>query len=83
MFGVDWLYYAYLALMAVSVVYALTNQPKTPVPAALTLDDVKIPSIEIGKSIPVVFGTRDIADPLVVWYGDLRTSPVKADGGGK
>lgn len=75
---VEW---AYLIIMLVGVAYTAANQPKTPTPVALTLDDVKAPVAEIGKEIGVVFGTRDISDPNVVWYGHLRTKPVKTSSG--
>lgn len=78
MTGLEW---AYLIVMLVGTAYSIANQPKTPVPVALTLDDVRAPVAEIGKEIPVVFGTRDIANANVVWYGDLRTTPVKTSSG--
>jgi hypothetical protein len=73
--------WAYLIVMLIGVAYAATHQPKTPTPVALTLDDVKAPVVEVGKTIPVLFGTRDIEDPMVVWYGNLRTVPVKTSSG--
>lgn len=75
---IEW---AYLIIMLIAAAYTVTHQPKTPVPVALTLDDVKAPVAEVGKEIPVVFGTRDIADPNIAWYGDLRTSPIKSSSG--
>jgi hypothetical protein len=75
-----WIYWI---VMLVGVAYSMSNKPKTQRPSALTLDDVKIPLVEIGKEIPVLFGTRDIEDPHVIWYGDLRTVPVKSKGGKK
>lgn len=74
----EWIY---LAVMIVGMAYTYTNMPKTPVPTALTLEDAKIPSVELGREIGVVFGTRDINDAQVVWYGDLRTSPIKVSSG--
>ena len=76
--GVEWIYYA---VMLVAMAYTLTHQPKTPQPVALTLDDVKAPVAEIGKEIPVLFGEREIEAPNVLWYGDLRTEPVKSSSG--
>lgn len=80
MTGYEWVY---LIVMLVGVAYTAANQPKTPTPVALTLDEMNIPTAEVGKEIPVVFGTRDITSPNVVWYGDLRTEPIKSSGGGK
>lgn len=73
--------WVYLAVMLVGMAYSYTHQPKTVQPTALTLEDAKIPGVELGKEIPVLFGTRDINAPQVVWYGDLRTSPVEVDSG--
>lgn len=77
MTGYEW---AYLIVMLIGTAYSMSQQ-KTQRPVALTLDDVKAPVAQIGKEIPVLFGTRDIEDPNVVWYGDLRTSPVKTKSG--
>jgi hypothetical protein len=40
--------------------------------AAKSLDQLDIPTAEIGKEIPVLFGTKKVTSPNVVWYGDLR-----------
>jgi len=32
---------------------------------------------DLGSPIPVVFGTRWVSNPNVVWYGDLLSKPVK------
>jgi len=71
----------YLIMLVVGTAYSMSNQPKQEKPTALTLDDAKIPSAEIGKSIPVLFGTREINDANVVWYGHLRTTAVKTKSG--
>lgn len=73
--------WAYWIVLLIGVAYTATNQPKTQTPIAMTLDDVKAPVAEIGKEIPVVFGERIIADPNVVWFGDLRTKPVQTSSG--
>lgn len=75
--------FAYLAVIIVSglVVQALTPKPPPPKPAAL--DDFDAPTAEEGRAIPVVFGTVWITGPNVVWYGDLRTTPIRSKGGKK
>ena len=55
-------------------------KPDTPKPA--TLDQFDVPTAEEGRAIPVVFGTVWHESPNVVWYGDLRTEPVRDGGGG-
>lgn len=69
-----------LAIMIVSAIisYALTPKPPSPKPAALT--DFDVPTAEEGRSIPVIFGTVWIKGPNVLWYGDLRSTPIKSGG---
>ena len=57
--------------------------PKPPKPKEAVLGDFQVPTAEDGREIPVLFGTRDITGPNVVWYGDLKTTAVKAKGGKK
>jgi hypothetical protein len=41
-----------------------------------TLDDLGNPRADEGSEIPKVFGTMTISNPQVVWFGDLKTSPI-------
>mgnify|MGYP001769701133 FL=1 len=61
--------------------YALT--PKTPQPQAAELKDFDAPTADEGRPVPVVFGTVLVKSANVVWYGDLRTTPIKSKGGKK
>jgi len=66
---------------ALVVAYALTPKPQAQKPAGL--GEITVPTAEEGREIPVLFGTRDLEGPNVVWYGDLRTVAVKKKGGKK
>ena len=57
--------------------YLLSPKPESPTVVAGEQD---IPVVDMGSPIPVVFGTVWINRPQVVWYGDLRTTPVKSKG---
>ncbi len=57
--------------------------PKPPAPKAAELKDFDAPTADEGRPIPVVFGTVLVKSPNVVWYGDLRTTPIKSKGGKK
>jgi hypothetical protein len=57
--------------------------PKIKPPEAAGLDQFQLPTAEDGREIPVLFGTRDINGPNIVWYGDLQTVPIKKKAGGK
>jgi hypothetical protein len=73
----------YLAVFALTLVvsYALAPKPQSQPPAGL--GDVKAPTAEEGREIPVLFGTRDLKGPNVVWYGHFRAVAIKKKGGKK
>lgn len=70
-----------IMIVAAIVSYALAPKPPTPKPAALS--DFDVPTAEEGRPIPVIFGTVWITGPNVLWYGDLRSVPIRASGGKK
>jgi hypothetical protein len=45
--------------------------------------DIDVSTAPEGRHIPVVFGTRLMTGPSIVWWGDLRTSAIKSSGGKK
>ena len=61
--------------------FALRPKPQTQPPAGL--GDIKAPTAEDGREIPVLFGCRYIRGPNVVWYGDFRTTAIKSKSGKK
>ena len=38
---------------------------------------VDAPTAEEGSSVPVLFGTKRIKNPNVVWWGDLKATAIK------
>lgn len=73
----------YIAVFVVALVvsYALAPKPQNQPPSGL--GDIKAPTAEEGREIPVLFGTRDMEGPNVVWYGHLRTVAIRKKGGKK
>jgi hypothetical protein len=73
-----------LAAVAINLVlsYLLRPGPPDPPPPA-GLDEVDVPTADEGGAIPVLFGRRHMRAPNVVWYGDLRATPIKSSGGKK
>lgn len=67
--------YAIVFVISLVVAYAMAPKPQSQPPAGL--DSIKAPTADVGREIGVLFGTRDIKGPNVVWYGDLGTIPVK------
>lgn len=46
------------------------------------LSDINVPTAQDGKPVPVLFGRRQIKSPNVIWYGDLKTDPIRRSTGG-
>jgi len=67
-----WLLFA-LAAFTFVVGQLLAPTPKSGLRP--NLGDIKPPSADKGKPIPVIFGTVKIA-PNVVWYGNVRAIPI-------
>lgn len=76
-----WWYYAVMFVVSLVVSYATRPKPQNARPSGL--GDVQAPTAEVGREIPVLFGTRPIYGANVVWYGDLMTQAIKSKGGKK
>lgn len=73
----------YIAIMIVSALLSTALAPKPPGPKPAALEDFDVPVAEQGRPVPVVFGTVHITGPNVLWYGNLRTTPIKKKSGKK
>lgn len=74
-------WYIVVFALALVVSYSMTPKPQSRPPAGL--GDFNVPTAEVGREIPVLFGTRKLEGPNVVWYGHLRTVAIKKKGGKK
>lgn len=71
-----------IALVASFAISALTmKKPKQP--NKVTLDDFDVPQFEEGTPHAVVFGDVWLEGWQVLWYGNYRTTKIKAKGGKK
>jgi len=75
--------WVYLALLVASVLISQALAPKPPQPKPAALSDFDVPTAEEGRQIPVVFGEVWIKGSNVLWYGDLRSTPIRKKGGKK
>jgi hypothetical protein len=66
-----------LVSFALSVVLSYLNRPKLKNAKPAGFDEVKAPTAEVGREIPVLFGTRNVSSANVVWYGDYKTQAIK------
>ncbi|MGX1259791.1 VWA domain-containing protein [Sinorhizobium fredii] len=64
-----------IGLLSFALQMVLAPKPQNAKPASL--DDFEAPTAEEGREIPVLFGTKDIKGPNVVWYGNLKTQAIK------
>ena len=74
-------WYVVVFIVALVIAYAAAPKPQSQPPAGL--GDINAPTAEDGREIPVLFGTRELKGPNVVWFGHLRTVAVKKKGGKK
>lgn len=72
-----------IAVFVATLVLAYVFMPKPQQQKPPGMGEVTAPTAEVGRSIAVLFGERDIEGPNVVWYGDIRLIPIKSSGGGK
>jgi hypothetical protein len=73
-------------LIVIWVITAIASYLLRPKPASTAspgANTVAVATAAEGREIPVLFGTRDIAGPNIVWYGDLKTKAIKSEGGKK
>ena len=73
----------YFVVFVVSLVVAYSAIPKPENAKPAGLGDIKAPTAEAGRDIPVLFGERDIEGPNIVWYGDFSTTAIQSKGGKK
>lgn len=74
-------WYIVVFIVALVAGFALSPKPQTTPPAGI--NEFNVPTAEEGRELPVLFGTRDITAPNIVWYGDLKTVAIKSSGGKK
>lgn len=74
-----WIFIIVLVALAVAD-YALTPGPPK---NETTPGIVNAATATAGGSIPLLFGTRELTSPNVVWFGDVATSAIKSSSGKK
>lgn len=66
----------WIALFIVSYAIVYATRPKVEAPKAAGIDEFQLPTAEADREIPVLFGTKDLNGPNVVYYGHLRVTPI-------
>lgn len=73
----------WVAAWVVSAIVSIALAPKPENAHPAGLDQFNVPTAEVGREIPVLFGTRIIKASNTVWYGDLVTKAIRKKGGKK
>lgn len=72
----------FVAILTLGILYyALFPKPQSQ--PSVPFQNVETPIADEGKEIPVLFGTKDLKGPNVVWYGDVKAVPNMKSGGKK
>jgi hypothetical protein len=69
--------FTYLAILLITTFVASALAPKPKPPKAAALEDFDAPTAEEGRALPVIFGDVWVTGPNVVWFGDLRVTPIR------
>lgn len=64
-------------VISAALSFVLRTKPAEPKPPTLT--SIEAPTADPERPIPVIFGTRRVTGPNVVWYGHLDTDAVRSD----
>lgn len=69
-----------IGMLVASYAIQAMLMPKAEKPKPAALEDFDFPQVDEGTPQSVVFGDVWIKDWYVLWYGNLRTSPISSDG---
>ena len=70
---------AIIFVVALVVAYCMAPKPQTAPPPGM--GEVKGPTAQEGREIPVLFGTRIVSGPNILWFGDVKAMPIKEEVG--
>lgn len=71
----------YIAIMLVSAYISYSSMPKSQGQKPPALVEFTVPTAQEGGDVQVLHGENWVEDPNVLWFGNLRTTPIKAEGG--
>ena len=73
-----------IAWVVTTVISALlAPRPSTQDAQPGQIGDKNLPIASQDAPIPVLFGTRRLSGPNVIWYGDVQVRPIRKSSGGK
>lgn len=72
----EYLVYFVISLLISVAAYMIMPKPEGP---KRSVDDLKAPTADAGRPVPVPFGTVTIKGPNYLWYGDKMIYTRKVD----
>ena len=73
----------YFVVFVTALVFSAFVSPKPPSVGNSAAKSPTVPSATEGRAIAVLFGTRVLSGPNVVWYGNFSSAAVKKKSKGK
>ncbi|MEM7806221.1 MAG: phage tail protein [Pseudomonadota bacterium] len=67
-----------LAILAITTLISVLLSPRPPSRSPQSLEDANLPVAELGREVPVLFGSRRLDSPQVVWRGNYRNSAIRS-----
>ena len=67
--------------IAIQVISALLTEPFQP--ENVTSGEAEATTVDASSPVPVLFGTRLMARPNCVWFGDVKMTAIISCSGGK
>lgn len=71
----------YIIMLVVSLLVSIAMRPKSQNAKPPALGEFNAPVVEEGRDIQWIHGECWINDPNVLWWGNLRTTPIKVKSG--
>lgn len=71
----------YIASLVVSLYVSIAMRPKIQHAKPPELSEYSIPVSEEGRDVVWIHGEVWMQDPSVIGWGNLRTTPIRAEGG--
>ena len=72
-----------VAWIGLSIVSAFLGRGTNTATTDATAGEVEGATVDASSPVPVLFGTRLMAQANCVWYGDIGTTPIRTCSGGK
>lgn len=66
-----------IAVVMIIISYVMQPKVKDQGPGPAALSDFKVPTATEDRIITQVFGRRLVESPNVIWYGKLKSAPLR------